>query len=55
VFENRVLRRILLFSSKGERRKLHDEDLHDLYTSPDIGDQIEEDKMGGHAARIPGI
>jgi hypothetical protein len=39
VFENRVLRRI--FGQKkdevtGEWRKLHDEDLHDLHSSPSI-------------------
>jgi hypothetical protein len=39
VFENRVLRRI--FGSKkdevtGECRKLHNEEHHDLYTSPTI-------------------
>jgi hypothetical protein len=39
VFENRVLRRI--FGPKrdevtGERRKLHNEELHDLYPSPSI-------------------
>jgi hypothetical protein len=39
VFENRVLRRI--FGPKrdevtGEWRILHDEDLHDLYSSPSI-------------------
>jgi hypothetical protein len=39
VFENRVLRRI--FEPKrdgvtGERRKLHNEELHILYSSPNI-------------------
>jgi hypothetical protein len=39
VFENRVLRRI--FGPKkeevtGERRKLHNEELNDLYFSPNI-------------------
>jgi hypothetical protein len=39
VFENRVLRRI--FGSKrdevtGERRKLHNEELNDLYSHPNI-------------------
>jgi hypothetical protein len=39
VFENRVLRRI--FGAKREEgaggwRKLHNEELHNLYTSPDI-------------------
>jgi hypothetical protein len=44
VFENRVLRRI--FGPKrdqvtGEWRKLHNEELHNLYSSPDI---ISQDK-----------
>jgi hypothetical protein len=39
VFENRVLRRI--FGPKGDEvtvdwRKLHNEELHDLYSSPSI-------------------
>jgi hypothetical protein len=51
VFENRVLRRI--FGPKrdvvtGEWRKLHNEKLRDLYSSPGIkSNQVEEDEMGG--------
>jgi hypothetical protein len=52
VFENRVLRRI--FGPKrdevtGEWRKLHNEELHDLYSSPKYNrnNQVEEDGMGG--------
>jgi hypothetical protein len=51
VFENRVQRRI--FGPKrdevtGDWRKLHNEELHNLYSSPSIinNDQIKEDKMG---------
>jgi hypothetical protein len=48
VFEIRVLRRI--FSSKrdevtGEWRKLHNEELHNLYSSPDIIRQIKSRRM----------
>jgi hypothetical protein len=48
VFENRVLRRI--FGPKrdevtGERRKLHNEELHDLYSSPSIIRIIEATRM----------
>jgi hypothetical protein len=50
VFENRVLRRI--FGPKrddvtGEWRKLHTEELHNLYSSPDIIRQVKEDEVGG--------
>jgi hypothetical protein len=46
VFENRALRRI--FGPKraevtGEWRKLHNEELHNLYLSPDIIRQIRSD------------
>jgi hypothetical protein len=56
VFENRVLRRILgpkRDEMTGEWRKLHNEELRDLYSSPSIiriinlNNQVEEDEMGG--------
>jgi hypothetical protein len=57
VFENGILRRI--FGPKrdevtGEWRKLHSEELHILYYSPNIIRQIKSRRMGwaGHAARI---
>jgi hypothetical protein len=50
VFKNRVLRRI--FGSKrdevtGEWRKLHNEELHNLYSSPDIIRQVKANEVGG--------
>jgi hypothetical protein len=57
VFENRVLRRI--FGPKrdevtGEWRKLHNTELHDLYSSPSIIRIIKSRRMrwAGHVARI---
>jgi hypothetical protein len=57
VFDNRVLRRI--FGPKrdevtGEWRKLHIEELHILYSSPNIIRQIESRSMrwAGHVARM---
>jgi hypothetical protein len=57
VFENRVLRRI--FGSKrdevtGGWRKLHNEELHDLYSSPSIVRVIKARGMrwAGHVARM---
>jgi hypothetical protein len=57
VFENRVLRRI--FGPKrdevtGEYRKLHNEELNDLYSSPSIIGVIKPRRMrwAGHAARM---
>jgi hypothetical protein len=57
VFENRVLRRI--FGPKrdevtGEWRKLHNEELHNLYLSPDIIRQVKSRRMrwAGHVARM---
>jgi hypothetical protein len=48
VFENRVLRRI--FGPKrdevtGQCRKLHNEELHNLYSSPDTIRQIKSRRM----------
>ena len=57
VFENRVLRRI--FGPKreevtGEWRKLHNEELNNLYSSPNIVGVIKSRRMGwaGHVARM---
>jgi hypothetical protein len=57
VFENRVLRRI--FGPKrddvtGEYRKLHSEELHKLYSSPNIIRQVKSRQMrwAGHVTRM---
>jgi hypothetical protein len=57
VFEDRILRRI--FEPKrdevtGEWRKLHNVELHNLYSSPDIIRQIKSRRMkwAGHVARM---
>jgi hypothetical protein len=57
VFENRVLRRI--FGSKSDEvtggwRKLHNEELHNLYFSPSIIRMIKPRRMSwvGHVARM---
>jgi hypothetical protein len=57
VFENRVLRRI--FGPKrdevtGEWRKMHNEELHNLYSYPDIFRQVKSRRMrwAGHMARM---
>jgi hypothetical protein len=57
VFENRVLRRIFGPRSDvvtGEWRKLHNEELHDLYSSPNIFRVIQSRIMrwAGHVARM---
>jgi hypothetical protein len=57
MFENRVLRRI--FRPKraevmGGWRKFHSEELHNLYSSPNIIKPIKSSRMrcAGHVARI---
>jgi hypothetical protein len=57
VFENRVLRRI--FGPKGdgitgECRKLHSDELHNLYSSPNIISQIKSRRIrwAGQVARM---
>jgi hypothetical protein len=57
VFENRVLRRI--FGPKrddvtGQWRKLHTEELHNLYSSPDIIRQVKSRRIrwAGHVSRM---
>jgi hypothetical protein len=57
VFENTVQRKI--FGPKrdevtGEWRKLHNEELHNLYSSPDIVRQVKSRRMrwAGHVARM---
>jgi hypothetical protein len=57
VFENRVLRRI--FGPKrddvtGDWRKLHNDELHNMYSSPDIIRMIKSRRMrwAGHVARM---
>jgi hypothetical protein len=57
MFENRVLRRI--FGPKrdgvtGEWRRLHNEELNDLYSSPHIIREVKSRRMrwAGHVARI---
>ena len=57
VFENRVLRRIFgprRNEVKGKRRKLHNEKLNDLYSSPNIVRAIKSRWMrwAGHVARM---
>jgi len=56
-FENRVLRRIIgpkRDEVKGEWRKLHNQELNDLYSSPNIIGVIKSRKMklSGHVERM---
>ena len=57
VFENRVLRRIFGLRKDevtGELRKLHNEELNDLYSSPNIVRAIKSRRMGWaeHVSRM---
>jgi hypothetical protein len=57
VFENRVLRRIFgpnRDDMTGDWRKLHNEELHNLYYSPNIIRMIKSRRMrwAGHVARM---
>jgi hypothetical protein len=57
VFENRVLRRILdpkRPEATGDWRKLHNEELHNFYSSPGIIRMIKTRRMrwAGHVARM---
>jgi hypothetical protein len=57
VFENRVLRRILgpkRDEMTGECRKLHNQELNDLYCSPNIVRVMKSRRMrwAGHVARM---
>jgi hypothetical protein len=56
VYENRVLRRIFGLEREvtGGWRKLHNEELHNLYSSPSIIRMIKSRKMrwAGQVARI---
>jgi hypothetical protein len=57
VFDNRVLRRIFgpkRDEARGEWRRLHNEELNDLYSSPNIIQVIKSRRMrwAGHVARM---
>ena len=57
VFENRVLRRVFgprRHGATGQWRKLHNEELNDLYSSPNIVRMIKSRRLrwAGHVARM---
>ena len=53
VFENRILRRIFKPNENGEWRRLHNEELHSFYRSPNIVRVIKSRRLrcAGHVAR----
>ena len=56
VFENRIMRRIfgLKRDENGEWRRLHNEELHSMYLSPNIVRVIKSRRLrwAGHVARM---
>jgi hypothetical protein len=59
-FQKRVLRRMpepKIHEAKGGWRKLHNEELHNLYTSPNIITTVKPRSMrwAGHVTRMGGI
>jgi hypothetical protein len=57
VFENMVFRKVLgpkKYEVKGEWRKLHNEELNDLYSLPNIVRVVKSRRMrwAGHVARM---
>jgi hypothetical protein len=54
VFENRVLRRLFSHEATGGWRKLHNEELNNLYSSPSIIRMIKSRRMrrAGHVAQM---
>ena len=56
VFENRILRRIFgpKMDENGEKRRLHNEELHSFYRSPNIVRVIKSTRLrwAGHIARM---
>jgi hypothetical protein len=54
VFENRVLRKVFRYEVAQEWRRLHNEELNDLYSLPNVIRVIKERRIewAGHVARM---